>query len=236
MNEIVTSIEQSKRHDIRQPSITLTPIQGLPGIYVDCEAMKAYVNRRGMLHELSIRQPFSKISFRTNGKNYCTTIYRLIWAAQHDIDYNKIPSNYCFSFADGEIKVMERADIARKSAETRRKENQINVAKAQEELDLIKGYNLDHRKTKSLILLVTAYRPIVTAWMKYNFGLCDERAELYAEQAEALLMQRIKEGNATYGFLSFLKKNASILFRYDKSRRIEYYENGRPKPINANYM
>lgn len=163
MNGIVTSIEQSKRHDIRQPNITLTPIQGLPGIYVDCEAMKAYVNRRGMLHELSIRQPFSKISFHTNNKNYCATIYRLVWAAQHDIDYNKIPSNYCFSFADGEIKVMERAGIARKSAETRRLENKINVAKAQEELDLIKGYNLDHRKTKSLILLVTQYRPIVTA-------------------------------------------------------------------------
>lgn len=214
----------------------LTPVNGLPGILVDIDAMKAYANRRGFLHELSIRQPFGKISLVANGKTYGTTIYRLVWAAQKGIDYNKIPSNYCFSYADGKITVLEREGLNRKGGETKREQNKIKVEDAQKELDLIKGFNLDHRKTKELTLCVLSFRPKVTAYLKYTYGLCDERAEMYAEQSEAMLMQRIKEGYATYGFLHFLKKNASRMFRADRCRRIEYYENGKPKPINANYF
>lgn len=111
MNEIVTSIEQSKRHDIRRTNITLTPIQGLPGIYVDMDAMEVFSNRRGGLLKLSVRYPFGKCSLHVNGKTIVTTIYRLVWAAQKGIDYNKIPTEYCFSYADGKITVLEREGL-----------------------------------------------------------------------------------------------------------------------------
>lgn len=236
MNEIVTSIEQSKRHDIIQPNITLTPVQGLPDIFVDMDAMEVFSNKGGGLRRLSVRYPFGKVSLHVNGKTITTTIYRLVWAAQKGIDYNKIPTEYCFSWDGKKITVHTRAGINAKSAAIRKENSRIVIENAQKELDLIKGYNLDHRKKKELYQTIISYRGATTEWMKYTFGLCDERAELYAEQAEGILIEQIKEGCAKIGFSRSLKQKASSLYRNDRCRRIEYYDNGKPKPINANYF
>lgn len=79
----------------------LKPLPGTDGYFVDCKRQEAYSFRNGMLRKLKARTKYKKISLKLDGKTVGSTIYRMIYSAQHGIDLRRIPSDLCVTMTGG---------------------------------------------------------------------------------------------------------------------------------------
>ena len=79
----------------------LKQVAGTKCYFVDCERQEAYSFRNGMLRKLKARTKYKKISLKLDGKTVGSTVYRMIYSAQHGIDLRRIPSDLCVTMTGG---------------------------------------------------------------------------------------------------------------------------------------
>lgn len=65
--------------------MTLLPIPGAPGYRIDCENQVAY-QFKGFLKKINARTKYKTVSLYIGGQTFVTTIYRMMWCAQHGAD------------------------------------------------------------------------------------------------------------------------------------------------------
>ena len=171
----------------------LRAVPGLKNFLCDTENMVVYSHKRGVIRPMMPRGLSKSLSLYDCGKTYVTTLYRVVYCTRNEIDVTKIPSNFCFSFDGKDIRVCERSDIAKLSAETKKKERRLSLEQAEKEFAMIKKYIKGNRNP--LLYKMSEIRKEVSLMLRNRFGLTEERSDMYAELGVASVIDRIDRGD-----------------------------------------
>ena len=100
---------------------TLLPIPGAPGYRIDLDKQQAYSLKRGCIRPMKPRTKYKCVSLSVDGTVIGSTIYRMMYCAQHGIDINRLPSDVCFSMENGVVVPMTREQVVEKTNRARQK-------------------------------------------------------------------------------------------------------------------
>lgn len=194
----------------------LLPIPGAPGYRVDCENQVAYKFTGRDLRQLKDRTAYKQVSVCIDGQPFRTTVYRLMYCAQHNIDITKIPAGTCIGLRNGLAQVVDRTDINNKKFITQ-KSMRLNVEKWKSNYEKInKYYNGD---TQPLLDELHNIELKVKWWFINTYGLSEERAEIVSAYGVNKFLDRLAEGSPSpYIFGSVLKYGRGENKRISKQR------------------
>ena len=168
----------------------LLPIPGAPGYRIDCESQVAY-RFCGFLKKINDRTKYKKVNLVIDGQNFVTTIYRMIYCAQHNIDITKIPKGMYIAMRNGIVTAMSRKEIQDKryiTIKTRRK----NFEQWQRNTYLINQYY--NGDTQPLLNELQSIEKAVKFWFVNTYGLSDERAEIVSAYGVNKYLDRLADG------------------------------------------
>lgn len=95
----------------------LLPIPGAPGYRVDCENQVAY-RYNGFLKKVNDRTKYKTVNIMVDGGQFVTTVFRMMYCAQHGIDIRKIPKGTCIAMYNGIVTAVSRTDMSAKRLAT----------------------------------------------------------------------------------------------------------------------
>ena len=194
----------------------LLPIPGAPGYRIDCENQVAY-RLCGYLKPLKDRTIYKKVGIMIDGHKVMTTIYRLMYCAQHNIDIMKIPSGTCIAMRNGLAQVVDRTEANNKKFITD-KTKRLNVEKWKRNIEKIgKYYDGD---TQPLLDELHDIELKVKWWFINTYGLSEERAEIVSAYGVNKFLDRLADGSPSpYIFGSVLKYGRGENARIARQRR-----------------
>lgn len=169
----------------------LLPIPGAPGYRVDCENQVAYKFTGRDLRKLSDRTAYKVVSVVVDGQAVVTTVYRLMYCAQHGIDLTKIPKGVCIAMRNGIATVVTRQEVQAKRFITIRT-RQKNMEQWKRNTDLISQYY--DGNTEPLLKELQGIEKAVKYWFIYTYGLSEERAEIVSAYGVNKFMDRLADG------------------------------------------
>lgn len=168
----------------------LLPIPGAPGYRVDCENQIAY-RFNGYLKKINGRTKYGVVNIQVDGQKYVTTVFRMMYCAQHGIDITKIPKGVNISMRNGIVEVLSRDDINRKRFTTiRTRQKQMEQWKRNTEL-INRYYD---GNTKPMLDELQKVEKSVKYWFIDTYGLCEERAEIVAAYGVNRYLDRLAKG------------------------------------------
>lgn len=168
----------------------LLPIPGAPGYRIDCENQIAY-QLKGYLKKINDRTKYKVVHLVIDGLSYSTTIFRMMYCAQHDIDITKLPKGTCIAMRGGVATAVSRQEIQNKryiTIKTRR----ANLEKWKRNTELINQYY--DGNTLPLLSELHDIEKHVTHWFINVYGMCEERAEIISAYGVNKYMDRLAEG------------------------------------------
>ena len=169
----------------------LLPIPGVPGYRVDCENQVAYKFTGRDLRKLSCRTAYKVVSVMVDGQAVVTTVYRLMYCAQHGIDLTKIPKGICIAMRNGIATVVTRQEVQAKRFITIRT-RQKNMEQWKRNTDLISQYY--DGNTEPLLKELQDIEKKVKYWFISTYGLSEERAEIVSAYGVNKFMDRLADG------------------------------------------
>lgn len=168
----------------------LQPIPGAPGYRIDCENQIAY-RLNGFLKKINDRTKYKVVSLRIDGETHVTTIYRMMYCAQHGIDITKIPKDVCIAMRNGLVTAVSRNEIQKKRFITIRT-RQKNMEQWKRNTDLISQFY--DGNTKPLLDELQDIEKAVKFWFISTYGLSIERAEIVAAYGVNKFLDRLADG------------------------------------------
>lgn len=208
---------------------TLLPIPGAPGYRIDLDTQQAYSLKRGCIRPMKPRTKYKCVSLYVEGKVVGSTIYRMMYCAQHGIDINRLPSDVCFSMENGVVVPMTREQVVEKSNRARQKAKP-KMERLQRNMELIvKFYAGD---VKPLLDELRKIEGIVTWYFIDTRGIARQRAELISANAVNRYLDRLKAGNPTVYILQSVKRYAvGENARLRREMQLDFIENMQPIKI-----
>lgn len=171
--------------------MTLTPVPGAPGYYVDCDTQTAYSIKSGRIRAMKQRTAYKIVGLSVNSCTVTTTIYRMMYCAVNGIDITRIPDGVCIGICNGRLTVMERADVVRKSNKTKAA-GLDRLSRMRKNLELIEEFYKGN--TKPLLDYLKRIEKDITLHYIFTYGLCQERAEIASGRAINAVLDRLREG------------------------------------------
>lgn len=104
------------------------PIKGMPEYSVDVDRQEVFGKRGQLMTGRIIGK--KKVHYYTlfpEGKEFAVSFNRLAYAALHNIDPRKIPSNLSVEYEDGEYKLMFLDEVIKKRKDNHRKEKRYEI-------------------------------------------------------------------------------------------------------------
>lgn len=181
----------------------LKPVPGLKGFLCDTDNMVVYKCKNGVIRPLTPIGFYKKLSLYSEGKTCVTTLYRVVYCTEHDIDIRKIPSDFCFSYDGKKVKVCER-NSGYKAANIEERKRKLQLV-ADEAL-MTKRY-FETLKMDEINKHVTDY--LYNCLMKYSINTLHmgERTSLEAvPDAIARMYEVIMSGMYLYNYERYCKK------------------------------
>lgn len=201
----------------------LLPIPGAPGYRVDCENQEVY-SIGNTIRRLKHKSAYKSLSISVDGKQIGTTVYRLMYCAQHSIDVTKIPPGTCIAMRNGMATVVSRSDIQGKRIATLRTRRK-NLDDWKRNVGIIaKYYDGD---TKPLLNKLHGIEKMAKEYFINTYHLSNERAELIAAYGIDKYMNRVNEGTPSPFILSSVIRYGHSERRRQK-RQYTYYDNMQP--------
>ena len=172
----------------------LKQVAGTKCYFVDCERQEAYSFRNGMLRKLKARTKYKKISLKLDGKTVGSTVYRMIYSAQHGIDLRRIPSDLCVTMTGGGFALVDRSKVTEKSARER--------WGGQKSYDITKKCirmidQFYEGETLPLLTYLHKVEQSITAKFVFEHGLSEERAQIVAAYGVDRFLDNLKAGCPT---------------------------------------
>lgn len=122
-----------------------TPLKGMPEYSIDVDRQEVF-GKRGQLMTGSIIGK-KKVHYYTlfpDGNEFAVSFNRLAYAALHNIDPRKIPSNMSVEYEDGEYKLMYLDDVIQKRKDQHRKEKRYEIkailSKRKREIEILQRF------------------------------------------------------------------------------------------------
>jgi hypothetical protein len=169
----------------------LLPIPGLPGYRIDCENQVAYEMKYGVLKPLKERTKYKVVNVSSSGYSTATTIYRMMYCAQHGIDITKIPPGTYIGMRHGVVLVTNR-DEMNQNRHTPKKTRERNLEQWRRNTDLINRYYAGD--TEPLLDELKDIEQRVKHHFVWTYGLCEERAEIVAAYGVNRYLDKLTEG------------------------------------------
>ena len=184
--------------------ITLVPIKGAPGYRIDMENEKVYSYRNGNLKELATRTKYKCLSITIDGKLIGSTVYRMMYAVQNDINLMKIPEGLCIGKDEnGKIRASVRSQLAQRAIQARWKDHN-QFAKVCSDMQLIKDY-YKGKPSKLLEKLHKLEEQTKRIWI-YEHGLSEERADIISSMAVDSYLDSLDNGNPSIYIQGAIRK------------------------------
>ena len=188
--------------------MTLLPIPGAPGYRIDCENQVAY-QFKGFLKKINARTKYKTVSLYIGGQTFVTTIYRMMWCAQHGADITRLPKGVNISMRNNVVTAISKSEVQNKRRMTR----QANKERWQRSADLIsKYYNGD---VQPLLDELQSVEQSAKRWFMSTYGLSEDRAEICAAYGVNRYLDMLKEG-----FPSTYIMNSVIHYGRSENNRI----------------
>lgn len=203
--------------------ITLVPIKGAPGYRIDMENEKVYSYRNGNLKELAVRTIYKSLTLRIDGKPVGSTVYRLMYAVQNDLDLLKIPEGLCIGKdADGNIRASVRSQLAQRALEARwKKRPQFDNLCS--DIKLIKLYYKGDT-SKLLEKLHKIEKKVKNDYM-FMHGFSEEKADIISSMAVDSYLDSLEKGNPSIHIQHSISKYAR--FHSFRLHRLRARDDGR---------
>lgn len=200
----------------------LKPVPGLKGFLCDTDNMVVYKCKNGVIRPLTPIGFYKKLSLYSEGKTCVTTLYRVVYCTEHELDIRKIPSNFCFSYDGKKVKVCERKDIVKLAAEEKRKQQELSLEQAQKEFSLIKKYIKGNHAP--LLFRLNDIVKNVQYLLRNRYGLSEDLASEYAEMGRDKVLERIEEGNRiALGLQRMVYCSARVVMFHNRATHFEDY-------------
>ena len=203
--------------------ITLVPIKGAPGYRIDMENEKVYSYRNGNLKELAVRTIYKSLTLRIDGKPVGSTVYRLMYAVQNDLDLLKIPEGLCIGKdADGNIRASVRAQLAQRALDARWKKRP-QFADLCSDIKLIEDY-YNGSTDKLLEKLHKIEKKVKNSYM-FMHGYCEEKADIISSMAVDSYLDSLANGKPSIYILYSIFRYAR--FHSYRLHRLRIRDDGR---------
>lgn len=168
----------------------LLPIPGAPGYRVDCENQVAY-RYNGFLKKVNDRTKYKTVNIMVDGGQFVTTVFRMMYCAQHGIDIRKIPKGVCIAMHNGIVMAVSRTDMSAKRLATV-KARRKNMDQWRKNTRLIEQYY--DGNTEPMLAELQHIEVAVRRWFVQAYGLCQERADIVAAHGVNKYLDRLAEG------------------------------------------
>ncbi len=172
----------------------LKPLPGTDGYFVDCERQEAYSFQHGMLRKLKPRTKYKKITLTIGGQTVGSTIYRMMYAAQHSIDIRRIPSTLCVTMTEGGVALVDRSTVSEKARKERWRGRTLyeHVKKGISMID-----QFYEGETLPLLQYLQNIERKIADKLVFEHGLSEERAQIIAAYGVNKYLDRLKDGSPT---------------------------------------
>ena len=168
----------------------LLPIPGAPGYRVDCENQVVY-RYNGFLKKVNDRTKYKTVNIMVGGERFVTTVFRMMYCAQHNIDVTRIPKGTCIAMYNGIVTAVSRKDVSDKrmaTIMTRRK----NMDLWRRNTRLIEQYY--DGDTEPMLAELQNIEKAVRTWFVQTYGLCEERADIVSSYGVNKYLDRLAAG------------------------------------------
>lgn len=183
----------------------LLSVPDVPGYQVDVENAVVYKMKYGVLREVNARTKYKSFTIQVNGQTIGTTVYRMMYCAINGIPLLRIPTDICISMEDGQLVVLDRSEVIRKTNEARKRhEEKLDQIKAN--MELIERYYKGDTEP-ILDYLAKVEKSIIWYFIDIR-GLCRERAEIIVGNAVNKYLDKLKEGVSSFAIYNTVKRYA----------------------------
>lgn len=186
--------------------MNLQKLPGAPGYMVDTDAMIAYSFKRGFLKPIKTRAAYKSCTIHVDGKSIGTTIWRMMYCIQRQIDITKLPEGIVIARnRQGNIALMTRAEVNEKAVRTYKAKRE-NLERLRISYGLIEKFYKGERKPL-LDYIGKAEKDVMNHYI-YVRGLGKDRAELIVANAVNKLLDRFREGRPVVHIKTYLYRLA----------------------------
>lgn len=173
----------------------LLSIPGLPDYKVDEKNGVVYRLKYGRLQEVKTRTKYQSFTVTMEGATIGMTLPRAMYCAIHHVDPLKIPSGLCIGMEHGNLVVLDRAMLAKKVAEGKKK-NSENLIQVKKNLSMVEMfYDGD---TQPLLSYLRTVEDSLVRHFVWTYGLSQERSEIVVGAAINRYLDRLCQGEASY--------------------------------------
>lgn len=202
----------------------LLPIPGAPGYRIDCENQVAYSLKK-TLRELKHRTKYKVLAIQVGGMQLQTTVYRMMYCAQNGIDITKIPPGTCIGYIAGKVTVTDREEIMERAKKTAAKSN----PKYKEWKHNIALLNKYYRGDSGPLLekLKDIEKSIKLKYVT-DRGLCEERAEIVAEEAVNRYLDALADGYPSSDIFGQVYRYSKVINLRMRMHYLKFHDNMQP--------
>ena len=203
--------------------ITLLPVPGAPGYFIDTERYIPYSVKSGAIRQLAVRGKYKSVKFGNTDKVMAASVYRMAYAALNNIDITKIPHTYCISLDQhGELAVKTQKELQMERIKAR-EENSEAWEQQQQKIEMLNRYYTGRpAKLLQYVKMIEEKETWNLVWM---YGMNKDNAELIVAEAVNRYIEDLKRKKANvYVWRTIRKYINSIRLRERRVMKRRSYE------------